>query len=243
MDREVKGLSDPLCSRCLAKLDFGDVEDPWSNEPARIVRKVGNFEKLEMDPDVVRAARSIGKLFKKIIEIEQCNPLHFDKCFRPGLLREHKVKPGFRPIVIEGLDIQLKDQDHIEHLRALLPKGYTAYLYFFTYADKPRAIVCRRISDIDFVTARNTSGASASVVNQTIRRKLKRWKENYRANLIGALSDTIQVKFKKIPNNTERRKLVDEISKFCPDVKMSSDWRSELDQKLKVGERITLWWD
>lgn len=243
MDREFDPLSLPICRSCIFKKNPNLKHDPWFDEPDRIQRKLLNIKSLDFDQNVIALARKHGKVSSTSVQIEQCNPLQSDRCVRPDLLAEHKAKLGFNPVLIEGLDVQLASRDEIESLRQSLPKEYSAYLYFLSYGEKPRAIVSNRISDVEFVTARNTSGGNANVFNHTIRQKIEKWKTQYRCSVLGASYDTLLIKFKRIRSKDELKVLLDEIARFCPDVRMSTDWRNEIGQRLQSGQLVSLWWD
>lgn len=243
MDREFDPLSLPICQSCIFKKNPSLRNNPWYGEPDRIQKQLTKIELLKFDPTVIEESKRVGKVSKMSVQLEQCNPLETDNCVRFDLLMEHKVKPGFDPVLIEGLDVQLSNRDEIDILRKRLTRGYSAYLYYLAYGEKPRAIVSRKVTDVDFVTARNTSGANSSVYNQTIRRKLNKWNSEYSCNVVGASFDTLVVRFDKIQNKDDLKSLLDEIGKFCPDVKMSTDWRNEIGDKLRSGVPISLWWD
>lgn len=243
LDRPYQPGTLPTCTSCVKKFLSKVMDTTWFGEPKRIKRKRKSIQDLGFEPALINKVSKIGRVYKRAIQLEQCNPLETNPLTRFGLLTENKIKPGFNPVIVEGLDVEIDIEQKIDTLREILPKGYSAFLYYCPYGKKPKAIVSIAVTDEDFVKARNTTGGEAHVFNSTIIRKLKTWKKEHRVTLLGATHDAIIIKFNPIRKAEQLKKLVADMGKFCPDLHMYSDWKIELEEQLRKGSRITLWWD
>lgn len=116
LDRPYQPGTLPTCTSCVKKFLSKVMDTTWFGEPKRIKRKRKSIQDLGFEPALINKVSKIGRVYKRAIQLEQCNPLETDPLTRFGLLTENKIKPGFNPVIVEGLDVEIDIEQKDRHV-------------------------------------------------------------------------------------------------------------------------------
>ncbi len=132
-------------------------------------------------------------------------------------------------------------------LRNELPVGLVAFIGTTRSLTKPPAhgvelVVGEGSGPLDILNIAQTDAVNYNMSNEDIKRRLARWHEAYGIDIWQAETDTIQLRFIRMPSNVQS--FAKEVYKFCPDiVDQGAGTQKALEQDIQKRKGLYLWWD
>lgn len=133
------------------------------------------------------------------------------------------------------------------NLRALLPKGYVAFVGTTRNLDDPsirgvELVLAPGDDQFDIVRLAATDGVNYGLSTEDIVLRLKKWDAAFGIDIWQAETDTVQMDLKNQPS--DMRAFSRELYKFCPDIvdQGVGDLES-LQEEIRKQQAIYLWWD
>ncbi|MCD2518311.1 DUF4253 domain-containing protein [Massilia sp. G4R7] len=132
-------------------------------------------------------------------------------------------------------------------LRNELPAGLVAFIGTTRSLTKPSArgvelVVGKGSGPLDILHIAQTDAVNYNMNNEDLKRRLARWHEAYGIDIWQAETDTIQLRFTRMPSNVQS--FAKEVYKFCPDiVDQGAGSQKALEQDIQKRKGLYLWWD
>lgn len=140
-----------------------------------------------------------------------------------------------------------KAESMLAKIRNELPAGLVAFIGTTRSQATPLAknvelVVGHGQGALDILEIAKTDAANYDMGTEDIKAKLAQWHKAYGIDIWQAETDTIQLRFKKMPSNLKA--FAKEVYKFCPDiVDQGVGSTSALIQFIKEQKGLYLWWD
>jgi len=132
-------------------------------------------------------------------------------------------------------------------LRKELPAGLVAFVGTTHSLAKPAApgvelVIGRGSGPIDILHIAQTDAVNYGMTNEDLKRRLAHWQKAYGIDIWQAESDTIQLRFTRMPSNLPS--FAKEVYEFCPDIVDQGVGTEEaLVQEIQKRKGLQLWWD
>ena len=132
-------------------------------------------------------------------------------------------------------------------IRKQLPAGLVAFIGTTSSQATPLAesvelVVGQGQGPLDILEIAKTDAANYDMGTEDVKAKLAQWHKAYGIDIWQAETDTIQLRFKRMPSNLKAFAI--EVYKFCPDiVDQGVGSESALIQAIKQQKGLYLWWD
>jgi hypothetical protein len=132
-------------------------------------------------------------------------------------------------------------------VRKRLPTGLVAYVGTTNSLASPPAqgveiIVGPGGDTLDILEIARTDAVNHGMDTKQVRDKLAQWHKNYGIDIWQAETDTVQLKFKRLPKDLPA--FAREVYAFCPDiVDQGLGTTAALEQAIRQESGLLLWWD
>jgi hypothetical protein len=132
-------------------------------------------------------------------------------------------------------------------LRKELPAGLVAFIGTTQTLTNPPApgvelVVGQGNGPIDILQIAQTDAVNYGMTNEDLKRRLARWHKAYGIDVWQAETDTIQLRFIRMPPNLQS--FAKEVYEFCPDiVDQGVGTQKALAQEIQKRRGLQLWWD
>jgi hypothetical protein len=148
---------------------------------------------------------------------------------------------------ISALVDQTKAEGMLRAVRKELPGGFVAFIGTTRSLTTPPAtgvelVIGRGNGPLDILDISATDAVNYDMDTKDIQLKLGRWHKAHGIEIWQAESDTIQLRFLKMPGDIKA--LAKEVYKFCPDVvDQGVGTQDALIRDIKKMNGLYLWWD
>lgn len=173
----------------------------------------------------------------------------------PGELLGQKTRPFFsndfgrreeRPGV--SIIVGLKEAEQLlRQVREKAPEGTVAFMGTTHSGNKPpeyrrELVIAPGLDQFDIVRLAGTDGVNHGLSTEDIVSELRLWDSEFGIDIVGAETDTLDIRFKSAPPDVE--KFAQRVYHFCPDI-VHQDLGSvvALAAKMRDDQGVTLWWD
>ncbi|WP_051279184.1 DUF4253 domain-containing protein [Chitinilyticum aquatile] len=135
----------------------------------------------------------------------------------------------------------------LAELRRRLPQGLVAFIGTSNSLAERKVkgvelVVGHGSSAVDILEIAQTDAANYGMYPKDVQRKIAAWDKLYGVDVWQAETDTIQLKFRKLPPDLKR--FAKELYEFCPDVvDQGVGSLAALEQALREQHGAYLWWD
>lgn len=131
----------------------------------------------------------------------------------------------------------------VARLRGVLPKGFTAFVGFNdVMAARTEVVVVPVHDQFDILRWAKSNAANYGIMTEGLVRTLRRWDEQHGIEIVGATTDTIELKLVRIPRPAAV--FAREVNAFCPDiVSQGVGTVTALAEAIESGTPLVLWWD
>jgi hypothetical protein len=140
-----------------------------------------------------------------------------------------------------------KAEGMLAALRKELPAGFVAFIGTTQSLTKPAAagaelVIGRGSGPIDILHIAQTDAVNYDMSNSDLKRRLMAWHKAYGIDIWQAETDTIQLRFNRMPRNVHS--FAEEVYKFCPDtVDQGVGTKNALVKDIRERKGLYLWWD
>lgn len=148
---------------------------------------------------------------------------------------------------ISALIDEKKAEGVLAKIRKELPSGLVAYIGTTRSLTKPPAVgvelvVGQGTGPLDILEIAQTDAVNYGMVTKDLKAKLALWHKAYGIDIWQAETDTIQLRFIKMPGDLKA--FAKEVYKFCPDiVDQGVGSQRALIKAIKEQGGLYLWWD
>lgn len=132
-------------------------------------------------------------------------------------------------------------------LRKELPAGLLAFIGTTQSLTKPPApgvelVIGQGNGPTDILHIAQTDAVNYGMSNEDLKRRLARWHQAYGIDIWQAETDTIQLRFIRLPPDLQS--FAKEVYEFCPDiVDQGVGTQEALVQEIRNRKGLQLWWD
>lgn len=132
-------------------------------------------------------------------------------------------------------------------VRKKLPTGFVAFIGTTRSLSKPPSVGVELViglgnGPLDILQVAQTDAINYDMQTKDLQTKLAKWNKAYGIDVWQAETDTIQLRFVKMPRNIEA--FAKEVYEFCPDiVDQGAGTQRALIQEMQQQKGVTLWWD
>ena len=148
---------------------------------------------------------------------------------------------------ISALVDEKKAERILSAVRKELPAGFLAYIGTMRSLSTPPAsgvelVIGRGDGPLDILEIAQTDAVNYDLDNKAVKAKLAQWHKVYGIEIWQAETDTIQLRFLKMPS--DMKAFAEEVYKFCPDVvDQGVGTKDALIRDILKTKGLYLWWD
>jgi hypothetical protein len=183
-------------------------------------------------------SQALGQVVRNLAQIS-------GKSVRPYSTRDfgREQFAGARSVIVSASEAEAT----LQKIRKVLPPGFVAFVGTTNSLarQKPEGVelvVGEGGNQFEILRIAASDAVNYSKTTEDIIAKLQQWDTAYGIDIWQAETDTIQLRFKKVP--TDLGRFAKEVYEFCPDiVEQGTGSVGALEKEIKKTQSLFLWWD